>query len=226
MQANEFRFYSEIHRRTSDLHADLLARRRVYNLTFHQFNHYRGNIGYRVGIDEDVTEQDTSKTGLRLYSDHPRDPAACAVVYHLLRIVCHQHRTAGLPVRVIAISINSAAYIAEIIRSGIQAVDKGQMEAARSIGMSKRLAMQKIIYPQAVKNILPALGNEVATLIKETSIVSVLGLRDLMFASDIVRGATFMPFFPLVIVAVIYFILTTSVSKLVDMLERKMKQSD
>ena len=127
---------------------------------------------------------------------------------------------------VIAISINSAAYIAEIIRSGIQAVDKGQMEAARSIGMSKRLAMQKIIYPQAVKNILPALGNEVATLIKETSIVSVLGLRDLMFASDIVRGATFMPFFPLVIVAVIYFILTTSVSKLVDMLERKMKQSD
>ena len=127
---------------------------------------------------------------------------------------------------VIAVSLNSAAYIAEIIRSGIQAVDKGQMEAARSIGMSKSMAMQKIIYPQAIKNILPALGNDFVTLIKETSIVSVLGLRDLMFAANTVRGATFLPFAPLVVAAVMYFIMTSIVSKLVDILEMRLKQSD
>ena len=88
------------------------------------------------------------------------------------------------------------------------------------------MAMQKIIYPQAVKNILPALGNEFVTLIKETSIVSVLGLRDLMFAANTVRGATFLPFGPLVVAAVMYFIMTSIVSKLVDILEMRLKQSD
>lgn len=127
---------------------------------------------------------------------------------------------------VITISLNSAAYIAEIIRAGIQAVDKGQMEAARSIGMNQSLAMRKIIYPQALKNILPALGNEFITLVKESSIISVIGMQDLMFKAKVVAGATFMPFAPYVIAAVFYFVLTSMFSKLLESYERRLKQSD
>ncbi|MGP6139460.1 amino acid ABC transporter permease [Jeotgalibaca sp. A127] len=127
---------------------------------------------------------------------------------------------------VITISLNSAAYIAEIIRAGIQAVDKGQMEAARSIGMNQNLAMSKIIYPQALKNILPALGNEFITLMKESSIVSVIGMQDLMFKSKVVAGATFMPFTPYLIAAVFYFVLTSIFTKLLEIYERRLKQSD
>lgn len=127
---------------------------------------------------------------------------------------------------IVAVGINTTAYVAEIIRSGIQSVDKGQMEAARSMGMPQRMAMQKIIFPQALKNILPAIGNEFATLIKETSIVSFLGIHDLMFSSDTIRGATFTVFPPLIIVAVIYYILTTTIAFMMDRLERKLKASD
>lgn len=127
---------------------------------------------------------------------------------------------------VITISLNSAAYVAEIIRAGIQAVDKGQMEAARSIGMNQNLAMRKIIYPQALKNILPALGNEFVTLMKESAIISVVGMRDLMFNAQVVAGATYMPFMPYVVAAAFYFVLTTFASKLVELFERRLKQSD
>ena len=127
---------------------------------------------------------------------------------------------------VITLSINSAAYVAEIIRAGIQAVDKGQMEAARSLGMSKSLAMKQIILPQAIKNILPALGNEFVTVIKESSIVSVIGIADLMFKANIISGNNAMPFLPYIIVAIVYFILTFSLSNLMALLERRMKNSD
>lgn len=127
---------------------------------------------------------------------------------------------------VITVALNSAAYIAEIIRAGIQAVDKGQMEAARSIGMSHNLAMKKIIYPQALKNILPALGNEFITLMKESAIISVIGMRDIMFNAQIVYGATYKPFLPYIIAAVFYFVLTTIASKLLGIFERRLKQSD
>ncbi|UUX33895.1 amino acid ABC transporter permease [Fundicoccus culcitae] len=127
---------------------------------------------------------------------------------------------------VIAVGFNATAYVAEIIRSGIQSVDKGQMEAALAIGMSRKLAMQKIIFPQAIKNILPAIGNEFAALIKETSIVSYLGIRDIMFASDIVRGATFQIFPPLFIAAGIYLILTSVIAYGVGRLEKRLKASD
>lgn len=127
---------------------------------------------------------------------------------------------------VITIALNSAAYIAEIIRAGIQAVDKGQMEAARSIGMNQNLAMRQIVYPQALKNILPALGNEFVTLMKESAIISVVGMRDLMFNAQVVAGATYMPFMPYVIAAAFYFVLTSIASKLVELFERRLKQSD
>ncbi|MCQ9210027.1 amino acid ABC transporter permease [Granulicatella seriolae] len=127
---------------------------------------------------------------------------------------------------VMAIGVNTVAYVAEIIRSGIQSVDKGQFEAARSIGMPKAMAMRKIIFPQAFKNILPAIGNEFATLIKETSIVSFIGIKDLMFSSDTVRGATFSVFPPLLIAAAIYYMMTTTVSFFMNIVERKLKESD
>ena len=127
---------------------------------------------------------------------------------------------------VIAVSVNTTAYIAEIIRSGIQSVDKGQMEAARSMGMPKRMAMRQIILPQAIKNILPAIGNEFATLIKETSIVSLIGIHDLMYSSDTVRGATFTVFIPLLMTAFLYFVMTTTIAFFMDKLERKLQASD
>ena len=127
---------------------------------------------------------------------------------------------------VIAVSVNTTAYIAEIIRSGIQSVDKGQMVAARSMGMPKRMAMRQIILPQAMKNILPAIGNEFATLIKETSIVSLIGIHDLMYSSDTVRGATFTVFIPLLMTAFLYFVMTTTIAFFMDKLERKLQASD
>ena len=127
---------------------------------------------------------------------------------------------------VIAVSVNTTAYIAEIIRSGIQSVDKGQMEAARSMGMPKQMAMRQIILPQAMKNILPAIGNEFATLIKETSIVSLIGIHDLMYSSDTVRGATFTVFIPLLMTAFLYFVMTTTIAFFMDKLERKLQASD
>ena len=127
---------------------------------------------------------------------------------------------------VIAISLNSAAYVSEIVRAGIEAVDKGQMEAARSLGMSKALAMKEIIIPQAVKNILPAIGNEFVAVIKESSMASVIGVGELMFAANIVTGATFMSIEPLAVSAVLYFILTFSLGRLMGYFERRMKASD
>ncbi|ENK1242356.1 amino acid ABC transporter permease [Clostridium sp. FAM 1755] len=127
---------------------------------------------------------------------------------------------------ILALSINSGAYVAEIIRAGIQAVDKGQMEAARSLGMSESMSMRNIIIPQAFKNILPALGNEFITIIKESSIVSIIGIHELMYNADTVRGNIFRPFEPLLVAAVMYFILTFTLSKLLGVAERRMRVSD
>lgn len=126
----------------------------------------------------------------------------------------------------IALSMNSAAYIAEVIRSGIQAVDIGQMEAARSIGMTKSQAMMKIVMPQAIKNILPAIGNEFITMIKETSIIQYLGVSDLMYNNGIVVTATYNPLPCYYISAIIYLALNLITGKGLDIFERKLKRSD
>lgn len=126
----------------------------------------------------------------------------------------------------IALSLNSAAYVAEIIRAGINAVNKGQFEAARSLGMNQFVAMRYIIFPQAVKNILPALGNEFVTVIKESSVVSVIGVAELMFQTGVVQGASFRAFLPYVIVSLIYFVLTFALSRLLGVAERRMRTSD
>lgn len=127
---------------------------------------------------------------------------------------------------VIALVINSSAYVAEIIRAGIQAVDKGQMEAAKSLGMSDVHMMTRIIFPQAVKNILPALGNEFIMMVKETSLASVFFINDLMTSYQMIKSATFKPIAPLMITAVIYFIVTFSLSKVVKAMEGRLSVSD
>lgn len=126
----------------------------------------------------------------------------------------------------IAVSLNSAAYVAEIVRAGINAVNKGQMEAARSLGMNQKEAMRFIIFPQAIKNILPALGNEFVTIIKESSVVSVIGVSELIFQTGVVQGASFKPFLPYVLVSLIYFAMTFCISRLLGLVERRMGLND
>ncbi|MDO4371237.1 MAG: amino acid ABC transporter permease [Clostridia bacterium] len=123
---------------------------------------------------------------------------------------------------VVAMSLNSCAYVAEIIRSGIQAVDVGQMEAARSLGFHHREAMTLVILPQAVRNILPALGNEFVTIIKESSIVSVISIADLMFRAKGIIAKTYSSLECLAVVAIIYFLLTFLGGRLIALMERRM----
>ena len=123
---------------------------------------------------------------------------------------------------ILAMSLNSAAYVAEIIRAGIQAIDKGQSEAARSIGLSYGQTMRKVILPQAVWNILPALGNEFITIIKESSIVSVIGIADLMFRTNDVISLTYNNLESLAVAAILYFIVTFTLSRLLRVAEKKM----
>lgn len=127
---------------------------------------------------------------------------------------------------IVALSLNSSAYVSEIIRAGIEAVDKGQMEAARSLGMNNRQAMFEVVIPQAFKNILPALGNEFISVIKESSMVSVIGVAELMYNAGIVRGNTALGLEPVVVAAVIYFIITFTLTRVLGYVERRMKVSD
>lgn len=137
--------------------------------------------------------------------------------------------TSSLPkimVASIAFGLNSGAYVSELIRAGIMAVDKGQMEAARSLGFSYGKSMRYIVIPQAVKNILPALGNEFIVLLKETAIAGYIALDDLTRAGNIVRGRTFDAYTPFILVALIYLYITTILTGLLNKLERRMRASD
>lgn len=119
-------------------------------------------------------------------------------------------------VGIIAFGLNSSAYVSEIIKSGINSVDTLQYESALSLGFNYSKTMIYVILPQAIKNILPALGNELVTLIKETSVAGYIGIVDLTKASDIIASNTYNYFFPLIITAIIYFILTTTLTKLLN----------
>lgn len=126
----------------------------------------------------------------------------------------------------IAFGINSSAYVAEILRSGFDSIDDGQVEAGLSLGLSFRQTLRHIIIPQAVKISLPSMGNEFVTLIKETAIAGYIGITDLTKASDIIASRTYEYFFPLILVALIYLLLTTTVSKLLKRIERKLDVND
>lgn len=130
-----------------------------------------------------------------------------------------------LIVGVIAFGINSGAYVSEIIRAGINSIDKGQMEAGLSLGLKYSEVMRLIILPQAIRNILPALGNEFITLLKETSVGAYIGIVELTKASDIIASRTYDYFFPLIIIAIIYLIMTLGLSKLVNVMERRLNNA-
>ena len=129
-------------------------------------------------------------------------------------------------VAVLAFGINSSAYVAEIFRSGIMSIDNGQFEAGRSLGFNYRQTMIYIIMPQAFKNVLPALGNEFISLLKETSVSGYIALQDLTKGGDIIRSRTYDAFMPLIAVALIYLVMVLVFSRLVGLLERRLRNSD
>lgn len=129
-------------------------------------------------------------------------------------------------VAVLAFGINSGAYVSEIIRGGIMSVDAGQMEAGRSLGLNYGTTMISIIIPQAIKTVLPALGNELITLLKETSIVTVIGLRDLTKAAMLIGGKTYQWFMPLISIAVIYLLMVMILTWLLGILERRLRRDE
>ena len=127
---------------------------------------------------------------------------------------------------ILAFGINSGAYVAEIFRSGIMSLDKGQMEAGRSVGLTYAATMRYIIIPQAFKNVLPALGNELITLLKETSVVTVIGLRDLTKGAMIIQSKTYQAMVPYLAIAAIYLVIVMFLTWVMGKLERRLRQSD
>ena len=132
----------------------------------------------------------------------------------------------SIVVAIITFGINSGAYVAEIVRSGIMSIDNGQLEAGRSLGFSFVQTMWLIIIPQALKNVLPALANEFIVLLKETSICGYIGLMDLTRGGDIIRSRTYEPFMPLIAVALIYLIVVMILSSFVKKLEKKLRTTE
>lgn len=144
------------------------------------------------------------------------------LIFYLIILVT----ASDLTVAILAFGINSGAYMAELIRSGINAVDKGQMEAGRSLGMSRAQAMRKVIFPQAIRYILPAIGNELIALLKETSVAGYVTIVDLTRAGNLIRNNTHDALNPLLLVALIYLTLVVVLTSLLGLLERKLAKSD
>lgn len=132
----------------------------------------------------------------------------------------------GIYAAIISFGMNSGAYVAEIVRSGIMSIDKGQFEASRSIGFDYKSTMIHVILPQAFKNILPALGNEFIVLVKETSVAGYVALQDLTYVGNLIRSRTYEAFFPLITVALIYLIIVLILTFLLKKLERRLRNSD
>ena len=128
-------------------------------------------------------------------------------------------------VGILAFGLNSSAYVSEIIRAGINSIDVGQMEAAKSLGFKYFQSMRYIILPQAIKNVLPALGNEFITLVKETSVAGYIGIMELTKSTDMIASRTYNYFFPLIIAALIYLGLTMLLTKLLNRFERKVSNA-
>lgn len=132
----------------------------------------------------------------------------------------------GLLVAIIAFGINSGAYVAEVIRSGIQSVDRGQTEAGRSLGLTQRQTMIRIVMPQAFRNVAPAIFNEFISLLKETSVAGYVGIQDLTKGGDIIRSITYDAFPPLLVVGAIYLVIVIGLTRILAVLERRFAKSD
>ena len=131
----------------------------------------------------------------------------------------------GILIASVAFGLNSAAYVAEVIRSGITAVPKGQMEACRSLGMTNSMSMSTVILPQSIRNILPALGNEGITLLKETSVAGYIGIMDLTRGADIIRGQTYDALLPIIVAALIYLAIVLVLTYLIRRMERRLNNA-
>ena len=129
-------------------------------------------------------------------------------------------------VAALAFGLNSGAYVAEIVRGGIMSIDQGQFEAGRSLGFNYFQTMRFVVIPQTIKNVLPSLANEFIALLKETSVAGYVAVSDLTKGGDIIRSRTYSPFMPLIAVALIYLVLVMFFSKLVGLLERRLRNSD
>ena len=147
------------------------------------------------------------------------------VFYYVLLPIIVVHIT-GVQLAMVVFGLNSGAYISEIMRSGIQSVDSGQLEAGRAVGLSFGVTMVKIVIPQAVKNILPTLGNEFISLIKETSVVSFVGAADLYVAFSYIGSNSYEFMVPYLVMAMIYIVLVLIISLLIKLLERSLNRSD
>ena len=152
-------------------------------------------------------------------------PGAGKTLLHIGDIIFATSRN-GVGVAMLAFGVNSGAYVAELIRGGIMAIDKGQLEAGRSLGFDYVQTMRFIIVPQALKNVLPALANEFIVLLKETSVAGYVAVTDLTKGGDIIRGRTFSAFMPLIVVALIYLVMVVFFTWLVGKLERRLRSSD
>ena len=141
-------------------------------------------------------------------------------------VILGQTQVSDIVAAILAFGINSGAYVAEVIRSGIQSVDKGQIEAGRSLGLNQRTTMVKIVFPQALKNVLPAIGNEFITLLKETSVAGYIGIQDLTKGGDIIRSITYLAYTPLLTTAGVYLIIVIGLTAGLTHLERRLHRSD
>lgn len=183
-------------------------------------------LGILIAVIQDAHEKNKnlpvlnflSKTYVSIIRGTPVLLQLMIIYYVIFKIV----EVNGVLVGIIAFGLNSAAYVSEIIKSGINSINKGQMEASRSLGFSYKESMFYVIMPQAIKNILPALGNEFITLLKETSVAGYIGIMDLTKAADIIASRTYDYLFPLILIAIIYLIMTLGLSRLVKLMERKL----
>ncbi|MBQ0026212.1 MAG: amino acid ABC transporter permease [Lachnospiraceae bacterium] len=161
-----------------------------------------------------------------VYTTVIRGTPAMLQVLLIYNIVFTSPTVSKIAVGAVCFGVNSGAYVAEIFRAGIESVPKGQMQAGRSLGLSYIKTMRLIIIPQAIKNILPALGNEFITMVKETSVISVLAVNDLMKMAQYIGSRTWDIIPPLVIAGIIYLIITLGLTKLQGLLERRLAKSD
>lgn len=197
-------------------------------------------IGFLIAIVRSTHDMNLSGKKCRRFSDY---------VLKILNFICNVYITVirGTPVviqlmimyfivfassrngiiaAIISFGINSGAYVAEIVRSGIMSIDKGQFEASRSIGFDYKSTMLHVIIPQAFKNILPALGNEFIVLVKETSVAGYVAIQDLTYVGNLIRSRTYEAFFPLISVALIYLVIVLILTFLLKKLERRLRSSD
>lgn len=189
-------------------------------------------LGVIVAVVKVAHSQKPKSTALKILN------AICTVYINVIRgtpmvvqlmimyFVVFASSSNGVGVAILAFGINSGAYVAEIMRAGIMAVDRGQTEAGRSLGLSSFQTMKEIVLPQAIKNILPALCNEFITLLKETSVAGYIAVEDLTKAGDMIRYSTYDAFVPLIVVALIYLVMVLGLTKIVGIFERRLARSD